>query len=70
MKYTVLLLYPDYTTDNFGQDTYMTSVEADSVIDAQASAQMLAADGHCENPKPEDFFVLMVIEGEHQDIKE
>lgn len=69
MKYTVLLLYPDYTTNNFGQETYMTCVEAESVASAQVLAQQEVAE-YWEPEKFEDFAVLMVIEGDHQDIKE
>lgn len=77
MKYTVLLLYPDYATDNFGQDTYMTCVEAESVASAQVLAQQECAGGYGDSiglgdgdQRPDDFAVLMVIEGDHQDIKE
>jgi hypothetical protein len=75
MKYTVLLLYPDYATGNFGEDTYMTCVEAESVASAQVLAQQECASNYGESvgepdQRPYDFGVLMVIEGDHQDIKE
>lgn len=74
--YTVLLLRPDYVADTFGQDTYMTHVSALSVAAAQAAAQQEAA--QCDNSHhgdgggglPEDYHVLAVFEGNHNDIKE
>ena len=76
MKYTVLVLYPDYETDNYGTDTFMTCVEADNVHEAQVKAQQeaLAAvtEGREEVGEFEftNYVVLMVIEGEHFDIKQ
>ena len=82
-KYTVLLLRPDYIADNYGEDTYMDHVNAESVEQAQAAAQKRAAVFDCpeydadNETKQEldlvnhkDYAVLMVIEGHHNDIKE
>ena len=69
MKYTVLLLYPDYMAETFGQETYMTTVTADNVTQAKRLAQEeVAAENKAENPA--DFFVLCVLTGEHDDIKD
>ena len=78
--YTVLLMYPDYASENYGEETYMTVEVAESVEDAQVQAQREVAAGYFGNYTAEDredvednfadFAVLMVIEGEHKDIKE
>lgn len=73
-RYTVILLYPSYMTDNFGEDTYMTCVEAEDVVEAQVAAQEEvvneARTGDYDNLHPADFSVIAVIAGEHSDIKE
>jgi hypothetical protein len=78
MKYTVILLRPDYIADTFGQDTYMGHVEAGSVEMAQMLARREAyeldidEEDRCNYAPdtPEDYFVIAVIAGEHMDIKE
>lgn len=81
--YTVILLYPDYAAENYGEDTYMTTLEADSVADAQELAQREVAEGYfsAEGLDQEDtqddidtnytdWLVIAVIAGRHPDIKE
>ena len=81
--YTVILLYPDYASENYGEETYMTSLEADSVADAQEQAQREVAEGYlaAEGLDTEelqddidntysDWLVIAVIAGRHPDIKE
>lgn len=73
-NFTVLLLYPDYMSDNFGQDTYLAHVKAEDVKGAQRVAQLkllrnLGKD-YAGTVDPNDYAVLMVIEGHHNDIKE
>lgn len=77
--YTVILLYPDYVTDNFGQDTFMTSVRAADVQEAQMLAQEEAWEplresyGDPDNNHAvdlDDMFVIATIRGKHSDIKE
>lgn len=67
--YTVLLLRPDYMTDNYGQDTYQSWVLAVDVAAAIRAAQEGAnasdAAGVEELGSPEDYFVLAVYEGHH-----
>lgn len=73
-KYTVLLLRPDYMTDNFGQDTYQAWVEAPDPIRAKAFAQQQAfeADRAREDlpalENLEDYFVLAVYAGHIEDL--
>lgn len=77
--YTVLLMYPDYASGNYGEDTYMSVQAAESVEAAQEQAQREVAEGYFGDSDEAredaeanfiDFAVLMVIEGEHKDIKE
>lgn len=67
--YTVLLLRPDYMTDNYGQDTYQAWVLAADVATATRAAQEGAnasdAAGAEELGSPEDYFALAVYEGHH-----
>lgn len=74
--YTILLLRPDYIADEFGKDTYLTHVRAESVETAEVAAQVEAYTGDCEGCTEdelaenfEDYAILLVIEGQHLDIK-
>jgi len=70
MKFTVLLLYPDFLDEERVQ-TYMTHVEADSVAEAQTKAQRELTSLYDDDDSDLlDYEVLLVIAGEHQDIKE
>jgi hypothetical protein len=65
--YTVVLMYPDYLTDNFGQETYSTSVRAWDVAGAITEAQLEAASANNMEPDDEgyeDFHPVAVFEGE------
>lgn len=71
--YTVLLLRPDYVTDDYGQDTYMTNVEATTVKTAVRRARLEVLGVDTPNAKPtrddlQDYFVLFVAEGRITDI--
>lgn len=68
--YTVLLQRPDYLSDNPGLDTYMTTVRAMTVAEAQTAAQLEAAQADNNDLDRDDYAVLLVIEGERSDIKE
>ena len=69
MKYTVLLLYPDYLAHNYGEDTYAEHVEAidpqAAVEAAQSSASALFGD---DNTDADDFTPLLVVAGHHDDL--
>ncbi|MCK9382926.1 MAG: hypothetical protein M0P95_17925 [Sulfuritalea sp.] len=68
MKYTVLLLLPDYAADNYGQDTCLSHVDARTVEDAVIRAQDEASNnGH--TAAADDFHPLLVLRGHHDDIK-
>lgn len=62
--YSVLLLYPDYATENYGQDTYYVYVCAETPLEASRIAQeeaWKATGGSVQDQ--EDFAVLGVWEG-------
>lgn len=71
MKYTVILLRPDYVTNNYGQDTYMECVEAadPSAALAEVRRMVIEVDGDDgAGADPTDYFCIALIEGEHNDI--
>ena len=71
MKYTVLLLYPDYVQDGGeGAETYLAYVEAADAPTAQFLAQNLARLANAETIESiDDFRVLAVFEGHLNDRK-
>ena len=63
--FTVLLLRPDYMTDNFGQDTYLAYVfapNANTAID-RAREELRAPD-----QDPLDYHCLFCTTGHHVDL--
>jgi len=42
VPFTVLMLYPDYATDNYGEDTYLAHVEAKGPEEAVKVAQCIS----------------------------
>ena len=69
MKFSVLLLYPDYMAEMFGQDTVFTYVDEPIVEDAIKAAQEDVANSSQEDPRPEDFYPLLVLHGWHDDVR-
>lgn len=68
-KFSVLLLYPDYLAENFGQDTYFTHVEAEAPAVAVTTAQREAVHGMVDTcAEVDDFHPLLCIEGHHTDL--
>lgn len=72
--YTVLLLYPDYC-GNYGEQTYLGLVSAESVEQAQEYAQREVALGYfgedCQDDIDanfEDWSVLLVVAGHHDNL--
>ena len=64
--YSVLLLYPDYVSEQYGTETYYAFVTASDPIDAAAVAQRQAvADQVVEIDDPADFAPLLVTQGHH-----
>uniref|UniRef100_A0A6M3XLK9 Uncharacterized protein n=1 Tax=viral metagenome TaxID=1070528 RepID=A0A6M3XLK9_9ZZZZ len=69
LPYTVLLLYPDYIADEFGKETYLAHVMAQSAREAVTQAQENAlVDNGRTNEDPEDFHVLLTICGYWNDL--
>jgi len=71
LPFTVLLLYPDYIADAYGQETYLAHVVAADPAAAVLSAQReVAIDlrGTDDAVDEEDFFPLAVFAGIHDDI--
>lgn len=70
MKYTVLLLYPDYIATDYVQETWLAHVTATDPTGAILFAQLDA----CENQEdyeiddPNDWYTLFVCEGHHDDL--
>jgi hypothetical protein len=71
MKFTVLLLRPDHVANNFGQDTWVSHVEADTPGGAVVSAQEIAYwTDHEEGDggSADDYHPLFVVEGHLSDL--
>ena len=69
--YTVILLYPDGMCENYGQETYMTSVRAKDPEQAlkRARAEVCQSNDEDEDAAdPFDFFCIAVMEGDHADV--
>jgi hypothetical protein len=70
--YSVLMLYPDYLADQYGESTYFAQVAGTSVEAAMAAAQDEA--WAAQNPDeddlggPADFAVLICVAGHHNDL--
>lgn len=69
MKYTVLLLRPDYVADVFGQDTYLAYADAPNASRAIALGQheACAADGGDDSLA---YYPLAVFAGHLDDLSE
>ena len=64
--YSVLLLYPDYVSEQYGTETYYAFVEAADPLDAVAVAQREAVSAQdIEIDNPTDFAPLLVTQGHH-----
>jgi hypothetical protein len=63
--YTVVLLYPDYATDDYGADTYTTCVQAADRYAAAPLAQAEALSGNLGMVEDaDDFRPILVLEGD------
>lgn len=67
--FTVLLLRPDYIADQYGEDTYLAHVWADSPAAAlqKARLEVTAAD-NAPDADPDDYACLLLIAGTHEDL--
>jgi hypothetical protein len=71
VKFTVVLIYPDYMTNEYPFETYTAVVEALSCREAIEAAQKEAVAAQGNDPDdgptvmdPEDFAAMVVIPGE------
>lgn len=64
--FTVLLMYPDYSTDNFGEN-WCGHVRAPDASTAVTKAQRICADESTVIENPDDLLPIAVFEGHHQD---
>ncbi len=55
-QFTVLMSYPDYATDNYGEDTYLAHVDAKSPEEAVKVAQGFAFASYLDGMEIEDIF--------------
>ena len=64
LPYSVLLLYPDYLADTYGQDTFLATVQAIDPTQAVVLArEHMAAAQHTVPEAAEDPYLLLVCEG-------
>jgi len=61
--YTVVLLYPDYATADYGADAYVESAQASSAEEAAAVVQAMASEANGGDLPAEDFRVSLVLHG-------
>jgi hypothetical protein len=66
-SYTVLLLYPDYMATEYGHETFLTHVRANTGTEAVRQARKEACIMN-DHASAKDFFVLAVFHGHHEDI--
>lgn len=62
--FTVICLYPEYATEDYGTDTVIRTVEASNAFEASRVAQRIAAqDAYVPIRQPSDFQVIAVFPG-------
>lgn len=73
--YTVILIYPDYIVSNYGEEFWISQVMALSVNDAVRQTRQEAVGANfsylgsdMEGTNPEDFAVVAVFSGHHDDL--
>lgn len=67
--FTVVLLYPDYSTGDYGADIYVEAAEGKDGYEATTKVQQMASDANLPEDgdggiPPEDFKPIAVIEGD------
>ena len=70
--YTVLMMLPEYLTNQYGEETFMDHTTAPTVAEAQDRAQKQAAFSlgeEAEDINPQDFLVIFACEGHVADVK-
>lgn len=68
-EWTILLLRPDYTADNYGQDTYQTVITAPTAARALELARKEACGiDNNDLEHKEDYYCLFCTRGKHSDL--
>jgi hypothetical protein len=71
LEWTILLLRPDYTADNYGQDTYQTVITAPTAARALELARKEACGiDNNDLEHKEDYYCLSCIPGMHIDLSD
>lgn len=68
-KYSLLLLRPDYMAENYGTDTILMHVEAETPLEALGKATTMAAKID-EVDNPDDYYCLLCAEGWIKDLSD
>lgn len=63
-RYTVVLLYPDYASEDYGADTYVDSVIAEDPFHAASAVQLGASIANNGDIPPDDFRPVAVFAGD------
>lgn len=66
-KFTVILLYPDYSEGNYGE-TWCATVSARNPVEAVEVAQRTCADDNGNISDPDHLKPVSVFEGDHKDL--
>lgn len=64
--YTVICLYPDYSSDDYGADIFVDSAETPDPYAAASAVQLIASLANDGNIPPDDFRVIAVMAGDIQ----
>jgi hypothetical protein len=62
--YTVVLLYPDYSTEDFGADIFVEAADAEDAYKAAEKVQRIASEANDGDIPPEDFRPIAVMLGD------
>lgn len=62
--YTVICLYPDHATEDFGADIYVGTASAEDGYKAAEQVQQRASEDNAGNIPPEDFRPIAVMAGD------
>lgn len=62
--YTVIVIYPDYAADNYGEEFYIDTVYAPNPAAAIQLTQKQAAEANSSIESPADFALVACFEGD------
>ena len=66
-RWTVMCLYPDYATGDYGSDLYMEWATCETAMEAEGIVQRKAHNANKTIPA-DDFKVICVLAGEHWNV--